>query len=95
MENKCGKCFRCRYFERYYTKGVKKFVMTDLGACYQRGREAVNKHDGCESYEPRQYKVRSNRLLRCVLSDILTQISEVRKMIEAEENERKDVQELQ
>ena len=91
MENKCGECFRCRYFDRYYTKEIKRFEMTDIGGCSEKGGAIVGKHDGCESYAPRLYRSRYNRLLRVILNDILNEISEVRSMIEAEDNEGKDM----
>ena len=35
MENeiKLKECYRCKYFDKYYVKGVKQFVPTKCGWC--------------------------------------------------------------
>ena len=33
MADKCNLCYRCRYFDRYYTKGAKSFNKTPCGWC--------------------------------------------------------------
>ncbi len=49
MENKS--CSRCKYLERYYTKGVNRFDKTYFGLCRKR-RESVNVREcRCEKYE--------------------------------------------
>lgn len=42
-------CFRCRYFDRYYTKGVKRYNRTKFGRCSVRA-EIVGNHDTCQAY---------------------------------------------
>ncbi|MDE6294407.1 MAG: hypothetical protein K2L88_07290 [Clostridiales bacterium] len=82
MENKS--CSRCKYLDRYYTKGVNRFNRTDLGFCRKR-RESVNVREcRCESYEVDRYIGRiGRRAVKVCLNDLLTQITEIRKVIEA------------
>ena len=87
METDCKKCFRCRNFSRYFTKGVKKFNETNLGWCGVN-QSTVKSNGCCDKYV---IKTRINTVSKYVwytLNDILTQISELRKIIEDSKGER-------
>ena len=79
------KCAWCRYFDRYYTRGVKQFNKTELGFCHFKNTE-TGARDGCENFAPAQKDKRSERLLKHCLNDLLTEISEIRKVIESEDD---------
>lgn len=82
-ENK--NCRDCKYFSRYYTKEEKRFERTKCGWCCKAGK-TVNSGEGCEKFE-RRGKRKEEWLLRQYLSDILTELTELRKIIEAEHEE--------
>ncbi len=83
-------CFRCKYLDRYYTKELKKFSKTPLGWCRQK-RETVSVKCRCEKFSVRIPKKIPGVVLKRCLNDLLTEISEIRKMIEAEKNENEDM----
>lgn len=78
----CGKCYNCGYLDRYYTKGIKKFDKTKLGWCCKK-LNTVTTDGGCEDFKYKK-KPRRNRMLKLALNDLLIEISEIRKVLEAE-----------
>lgn len=90
MDEGRGLCYKCKHLIKYYTKGVKRFNGTKYGWCCKR-RGNVNIHDGCENYELKPKSKKKNRLfLRYYLNDLLTEISEIRKIAEVERSEREE-----
>lgn len=86
MADKCNLCYRCRYFDRYYIKGTKSFNPTPCGWCCQAVAE-VRADGGCEKYAAkRKTKLHEATICRC-LSDILTELSELKKVVESDERE--------
>lgn len=90
MENKKKECYRCKYLDRYYTKGIKEYQKTRFGWCCKK-QESVTIHNGCENFFAKPKQTRNMRLLRFCLNDLLTEISEIRKIIEAENGENKEL----
>lgn len=84
--DKRGECYQCRHFDRYYTKETRHFQPTKCGFCYNC-RSVVNMHGDCENYQARRWHRRGETFLRFCLNDLLTEISELRSMLEAERNE--------
>ncbi|MDE7164844.1 MAG: hypothetical protein K2O04_05435 [Clostridiales bacterium] len=77
-------CSRCRFLDRYYTKGVKHFDKTDFGWCMHKNKSINVREDCCDRYElKKSAKIPSRRIQVC-LNDLLTEITEVRKILEAE-----------
>ena len=89
MNNQTDKCYKCRFFCRYYTRGVKQFNRTKFGWGYKRS-EVKDAGDCCEIYIYEPLKRGSKKLVKVCLNDLLTEISEVRKVIEAERDERRE-----
>ena len=83
-------CARCRYFDRYFIKETKHFKKTELGRCAKKDGQ-VSAHGGCEQFLRGTCQKKSRLLLRCALSELLTEISEIRKMMETEDE---DVQKM-
>ena len=80
-------CSKCRYLDRYYIKGATRFSKTEFGWCMYKNKSIDIREDYCEKYEARKRpKVPSRRIQVC-LNDLLTEISEVRKILEAESDE--------
>ncbi len=91
MEN--NQCFRCMYFSRYYTKGVRKFNRTKLGWCTVK-QDSVKFDGNCDKFFSKPYIGKPSKSIWRALSDLLTQISEIRAIIEEDKNEsveRKDL----
>ena len=82
-EEKCG---NCRYMDRYYTKGVTRFNKTEYGRCMVR-QKSVNVFDSCERYEKRKNMGKASKRVKVCLNDLLTEITEIRKVIEVEQDE--------
>lgn len=90
-ESKSKKCVLCRYFYRYYTKGVHRFERTNLGKC-RRCQNIVNNTDSCESWEfngRRQYL--SKRAAKNMLYEILVELSAVRQIMQEFQDEGEDL----
>ena len=49
MADKRNLCYRCRYFDRYYIKGIKSFKPVPCGWCCHAAAE-VRADGGCEKY---------------------------------------------
>ncbi|MDE6618750.1 MAG: hypothetical protein K2K13_06985 [Clostridiales bacterium] len=78
------KCSQCKHFERYYTKGVKRFSKTEFGLCTQK-HESVNIHDCCERYKAGvRYRGIISKRVKVCLNELLTEISAIRMVIEEE-----------
>lgn len=90
MNEKNQFCYRCKYLDRYYTKELKKFSKTPLGWCRQN-RKIVSVKYRCEKFSVRIPKKIPGLILKHCLNDLLTEISEIRKVIEAEKNESEDL----
>ena len=80
------RCSQCKHFERYYTKGVKRFNKTNWGRCTQK-RASVSIYDCCERFKAgvRDRGINNERIKVC-LNDLLTEISAIRMVIEDEVN---------
>lgn len=87
MERNTKKCFRCLFFERYFTKGVKSFQQTQHGWCRKR-HETVASIEQCDRFVQKPPPAGDRRFLECALDSLLAEISEIRKVIEAEQNEK-------
>lgn len=88
-----NKCFQCRSFYRYYTKGVKQFNKTKLGWCVEK-QDTVKSSGGCDKFVIRTRVCKVSKLVWHTLNDLLTQISELRMIIEEDKNgsdEREEV----
>lgn len=80
MENK-GKCYWCKYFTRYYTKGNKQFNRLKIGWCSNK-QEQISSQEGCEHYRYHAPAKPSHRSAFRTLNDLLTELSEIRMVIE-------------
>ena len=85
MDGESKQCYMCRNFERYYTKGVKQYSRTKFGYCREK-RDNVGIHECCDKYGYRQHAKRTDGSALKYLSDLLTEISELRNVIEDERN---------
>ena len=83
MNNSCGQCYKCKNFDRYYTKGVKQFDKTQIGWCYVN-RKDVNIHDCCDKYELKTRRGICKITLRSCLNDLLNELSSIRQVFEAD-----------
>ena len=84
------RCSRCKYFNRYYTKEIKAFQKTNFGWC-SCARENVTNDFVCERYCMKLPAKRYSSILKFDLNGLLTELSEIRKLIEAESREYEDV----
>ena len=85
---KSEQCYKCKNFDRYYTKGVKQFDKTKCGWCCKK-QDIVTIHDFCENYI---LEHKSNKIIgrtNYYLDVLLTEITAIRAVIEGayDENE--------
>lgn len=80
------KCINCRYFDRFYIKGVKRYNSVNYGWRCKKVN-VVETLESCGEYmlETRTYK--SKRAIYAVLSDLLTGISAIRNILQDGKNE--------
>ncbi len=90
MENENRKCFRCKYLDRYYTKGVKRFNKTKCGWCSIKISD-VNIHETCDKFVSDTKSYRSKGLIKINLNNFLTELSELRKLLECELDDNEDM----
>lgn len=88
--NKCNKCYRCKEFERYYTRGVKRFNKTDYGWCRVKC-DAVKAQGSCEKFEVKKIVRKSRFFFEVCLNNMMTDISALRNIIEEERRENEEV----
>lgn len=86
MEKGKGQCYDCKYLDRYFTKGIKQFNKTGYGWCCSKCC-TVTVHDSCNNYKYRDRQKRSKLLIRYYLNDLLTEISAIRTVIEAQNDD--------
>ena len=90
MEDKNKQCCICKYFRWYYIRGEKKFSKIKFGRCYKKC-ETVNIHDSCNGFVLRTKKQTNEIFLNIYLEHLLTEINELRLLMEAEINENNEL----
>lgn len=93
MEEKKGKCFSCCFFDRYYTKEEKHFQRTTCGWCGYK-EECVFSSETCEAFKKKREYKRPKRVILLYLHELLTEISEVRNLIEDEKLDDEESEKL-
>lgn len=92
MQNK-NRCANCKYFQRYYAKGIIKFTPTDLGHCTVL-KKMVFAKETCNRFLQKSYLYKSHRTMQKCLHDILIHLSAIRVIIEEQENAKYNNSEL-
>ncbi len=82
MKNHIRKCNNCKYFDAYFIKGRKRFNQTKCGWCIAN-KENADVDGWCTRYEEKRPVKSGQKYLYRYLSDILTDISAIRDVIEA------------
>lgn len=90
MEEKKEVCFRCKHFQRYYQKGVKRFIGTSIGFCCNLYKQ-MPVFGNCENFSRKKYSKKSYELIRMCLNFILMELSEMRVAIEADVDEQEEL----
>lgn len=85
MVNK-GKCYKCRSFLRYYTRGRIQFNETKYGWCGTKLCTVEGQSCCCE-FKQRIRSKGSRLTLRLYLSGLLTEISAIKLLLEEERDE--------
>ena len=79
----CSQCYKCRYCDRYYTKGIKQFNKTKFGWCSEK-RAITGIHESCGRYVLQSKNRRGRKLLDISISELLMEITEIRKLLETD-----------
>ena len=78
-------CFRCKEFDRFYAKGSKKYNKTKFGWCCKK-QDTIEANDGCDKYVFKGKDKPSDRPIKLRLDELLTEISQLRLMLEEDRN---------
>lgn len=86
MDNKKGKCSVCKFFERYYTMGDKRFNKTNFGWCCKK-QSVINTNNTCDKfvYKPRMKVVTKGT--RRYLAEILVQLFALRCIVQEQQDD--------
>lgn len=88
MHTHSVKCNKCKYFKRYYIKGVKEFKRTDYGWC-GKNMTVIDLRDnsrvGCEKFIANTERALNKRSVYYYLSELLTELSAIREVLQDEE----------
>lgn len=90
MQPKEKKCFNCKFFLRYYTMGRRQFHNAKCGWC-NSNLQMVKEHSQCDNFLPSPNRSTINEDAKKTLNHLLSEISTIRKMMEAEIENGKDV----
>ena len=93
MENESNRCCRCEYFDRYFTKGAKRYNMVPFGWCCKK-IATVGSREGCEQFKRKLQVAKRPWQLRACLDNVLTEISEIRKVLEGDADESAEMEEV-
>ncbi len=93
MENESKKCFKCKYLNRYYTKGEKRFNITKCGWCNKKNGIAYIQ-ESCDCYVLKSNNRTRSRPIKCTLSELLTELSAIRCVIEEEMRENNETEQM-
>lgn len=76
------KCYGCRYYKPYYTKGYFKFDRVDLGLC-GKSKTTVDKHFGCNDFAA-LYNFRIDRKAAALtaLTENINMLAEIKQILE-------------
>ena len=87
-KSKCQKCYNCGFYTPYYLKGYIKFNKTEEGWCRAKAAQ-VNRHGSCERHISVYYRRKnySKSHTYKTLLMILSQLSEIRQIIEEAEKD--------
>ena len=85
MEEKRHKCYKCKHFNRYYIKEVKRFSKIKFGWCC-KACGSVDAYGCCEKFVCNSRRKIIPELVQTSLNDLLTEISVIRNIIEEELN---------
>ena len=82
-EYKCKQCYRCYYYNAYYTKGNFKYNKTKIGFCIKKQKE-VDNHGTCDRWSLDSNVINSIRKNKSLnkLYELLGQLSEIRQILE-------------
>lgn len=80
------KCFNCRHFTRYYTKGKQHFTKTEFGFC-NKIKAISEKNNYCERFTKKQpSKPIYESTISHSLHEICLRLIEMKQIYEAELN---------
>lgn len=82
MENKGNHCYMCRYLQRYYVLGNKRFNKTKVGRCDNKKGEPVDVHGCCEMFSRKPYPRKVSPIIKYSLNNLLAEITAIREVIE-------------
>lgn len=88
---KCGKqCSLCKWFDVYYTLDITKFNKTKYGWCCKH-IDIVQTNNTCDLFERKQNSKRCKHAISVYLSMLLTEITELHKVINAYSEDKNEL----
>lgn len=89
-EYKNKSCYMCKFLDRYYVKGDKRFNKTHFGWCCKKAC-ATNVHETCDNFTLKVIEKGVSNTVKCCLNFFLTELTAMREVLEEERNETEKV----
>lgn len=87
MEEQKDRCYCCRFFERYYTKGETNFQATKVGWCWKK-QMCIEAKETCEKYETKPKRSNKiNGMMKRRINDFMTELTAIRQILEENKSE--------
>ncbi len=81
MEENKKMCYRCKYFSRYFTMGVKRFIPTKLGWCLKK-EQTVKSACNCPHYAAQKPIKVLKPCVKYRLNDLFNELSAIRQILD-------------
>lgn len=86
MENSDKCCGKCKNFDCFYTRGIKRFNKTKVGWC-RVICDTIYAEESCERFACRNKTKNIKSTVQKCLNDLLIELTEIRKVVEEELDE--------
>ena len=90
MANVKKQCYRCKHLVRFYTKGTTRYKRINYGWCGKK-RAVVETRECCDQYSLKHKNKRLDVSLLGALDIILTDISEIRNILQDEKTNEEEM----
>lgn len=83
MQEETKQCCGCRHFVRYYTKGIRHYLMAEAGLCIKM-QCVVKPQESCDNFSLKSDCGKPSKGLLDKISGLFSQIKELSRLIEEE-----------
>ena len=89
-EKPSKKCAYCDFYDRYYTKGLRRFERTKQGFCSEQ-KKIVGNDEGCECWRLSSHRnFTRKRVASRALFEMMMDLSAIRQIFQESQEEEKN-----